>query len=171
MRWWFSASNHDVKIVILAKYDYRRRCIPRGEKSKIDTHRGNILVNDLSVDRTSDDAFVIAGDVTQTSQIADDTSVSQITVKTANEICLESVTIRPRTLLVATCTVGTGASSAQASSRGVLTMKRIRLTLASSSTFGRLSRLPAAKELGDDIVFKWDERASTLPVRQRYISN
>ena len=27
MRWWFLASNHDVKIVILAKFDYRRRHI------------------------------------------------------------------------------------------------------------------------------------------------
>ncbi|KAL2192808.1 hypothetical protein P885DRAFT_64556 [Corynascus similis CBS 632.67] len=83
MRWWFSASNRDVKIVILAKYDHRRRCI--------------------RLERTSDDASVIAGYVTQTSQIADETSISQITVKTANKIYLESVTIRPRTLLVATC--------------------------------------------------------------------
>jgi len=27
MRWWFSESKHDVKIVILAKFDHRRRCI------------------------------------------------------------------------------------------------------------------------------------------------
>jgi hypothetical protein len=27
MRWWFSMSNHDVRIVILAKFDHRRRCI------------------------------------------------------------------------------------------------------------------------------------------------
>ncbi len=27
MRWWFAASNHEVKIVILTKFDHNRRCI------------------------------------------------------------------------------------------------------------------------------------------------
>ncbi|KAL2138140.1 hypothetical protein VTI28DRAFT_7390 [Corynascus sepedonium] len=48
----------------------------------------NHVVNDVSVDRVSDDASVIADDVTLTSLTADDTSVSQATIKTANDICL-----------------------------------------------------------------------------------
>ncbi|KAK4245026.1 hypothetical protein C7999DRAFT_34639 [Corynascus novoguineensis] len=59
------------------------------DKSRLSTvSLDNHVVNDVSVDRVSDDASVIAEDITLTSLTADDTSVSQATIKTANDICL-----------------------------------------------------------------------------------
>ncbi|EAQ87954.1 predicted protein [Chaetomium globosum CBS 148.51] len=75
MRWWFSASNHEVKVVVLAKFHFARAevILERWEEEDRD-HQGPITRNRAAAMERSPDGSIAQPVLQQTITISRDTT-------------------------------------------------------------------------------------------------